>query len=202
LHPLPIHSARHGLYYPSRYFFFQAEDGIRDATVTGVQTCALPISWSRRANKDTAPERKELSTELPLWFSNLAFWSLQVAVLVLAAGILARALRIQQPRVLLASCPSLLAVSLLLPLLQPWHDPQAAPALAISAEFALLPNLLFRGIRCDSPCRAHSCVRSRRVSPFLSGGFTCHFRLLGPAYTPSGAFPVLGAPLPIRDCLP
>src|SRR5207245_6197024 len=25
-------------------FFFQAEDGIRDATVTGVQTCALPIS--------------------------------------------------------------------------------------------------------------------------------------------------------------
>src|SRR5207245_8376355 len=27
-----------------RLFFFQAEDGIRDATVTGVQTCALPIS--------------------------------------------------------------------------------------------------------------------------------------------------------------
>src|SRR5436305_12206385 len=25
-------------------FFFQAEDGIRDADVTGVQTCALPIS--------------------------------------------------------------------------------------------------------------------------------------------------------------
>src|SRR5207245_8758573 len=27
----------------SWFFFFQAEDGIRDATVTGVQTCALPI---------------------------------------------------------------------------------------------------------------------------------------------------------------
>src|SRR2546430_6063576 len=27
-------------------FFFQAEDGIRDLTVTGVQTCALPISAS------------------------------------------------------------------------------------------------------------------------------------------------------------
>src|SRR5690554_7188050 len=26
-----------------RCFFFQAEDGIRDADVTGVQTCALPI---------------------------------------------------------------------------------------------------------------------------------------------------------------
>src|SRR5437867_9737545 len=36
------------------FFFFQAEDGIRDRTVTGVQTCALPISgrcalsWRRR----------------------------------------------------------------------------------------------------------------------------------------------------------
>src|SRR5260370_12290282 len=26
-------------------FFFQAEDGIRDSSVTGVQTCALPISY-------------------------------------------------------------------------------------------------------------------------------------------------------------
>src|SRR2546427_4891063 len=28
------------------FFFFQAEDGIRDLTVTGVQTCALPIFTS------------------------------------------------------------------------------------------------------------------------------------------------------------
>src|SRR2546422_4516745 len=28
-------------------FFFQAEDGIRDVAVTGVQTCALPISFPR-----------------------------------------------------------------------------------------------------------------------------------------------------------
>src|SRR3989454_7025310 len=27
------------------FFFFQAEDGIRDYKVTGVQTCALPICW-------------------------------------------------------------------------------------------------------------------------------------------------------------
>ena len=27
------------------FFFFQAEDGIRDYKVTGVQTCALPIYW-------------------------------------------------------------------------------------------------------------------------------------------------------------
>src|SRR6266705_1862584 len=30
------------------FFFFHAEDGIRDRTVTGVQTCALPISSWRR----------------------------------------------------------------------------------------------------------------------------------------------------------
>src|SRR2546425_8710331 len=30
--------------YCTFYFFFQAEDGIRDKLVTGVQTCALPIS--------------------------------------------------------------------------------------------------------------------------------------------------------------
>src|SRR5205809_3392100 len=30
------------------FFFFQAEDGIRDVAVTGVQTCALPI-WSARS---------------------------------------------------------------------------------------------------------------------------------------------------------
>src|SRR2546429_6258438 len=30
------------------FFFFQAEDGIRDVAVTGVQTCALPISREGR----------------------------------------------------------------------------------------------------------------------------------------------------------
>src|SRR5437762_5065948 len=32
------------------FFFFQAEDGIRDTSVTGVQTCALPILWTQRLN--------------------------------------------------------------------------------------------------------------------------------------------------------
>src|SRR5439155_14159762 len=31
------------------FFFFQAEDGIRDGHVTGVQTCALPISGATAA---------------------------------------------------------------------------------------------------------------------------------------------------------
>src|SRR5687767_15332194 len=36
------------------FFFFQAEDGIRDKLVTGVQTCALPISMSAVALAATA----------------------------------------------------------------------------------------------------------------------------------------------------
>src|SRR5689334_24338142 len=46
-------------------FFFQAEDGIRDGTVTGVQTCALPIysgqgpatAWPRAARVRRLPPR-------------------------------------------------------------------------------------------------------------------------------------------------
>src|SRR5699024_11419813 len=45
LHVLPYESYHYLLTgaLPT-YFFFQAEDGIRDRNVTGVQTCALPIS--------------------------------------------------------------------------------------------------------------------------------------------------------------
>src|SRR2546426_7443372 len=39
------------------FFFFQAEDGIRDYKVTGVQTCALPISPARRDTRSRAPGR-------------------------------------------------------------------------------------------------------------------------------------------------
>src|SRR2546426_8568344 len=50
------------------FFFFQAEDGIRDYKVTGVQTCALPIS-SRKSTRsrssrpsDSAPGRFSASS--------------------------------------------------------------------------------------------------------------------------------------------
>src|SRR2546425_7948192 len=36
------------------FFFFQAEDGIRDKLVTGVQTCALPISFTPCCNAPLA----------------------------------------------------------------------------------------------------------------------------------------------------
>src|SRR5207248_6015330 len=42
------------------FFFFQAEDGIRDRTVTGVQTCALPILKQTQA-KTTLSEHFQSS---------------------------------------------------------------------------------------------------------------------------------------------
>src|SRR5215510_182037 len=39
------------IYFSSEHFFFQAEDGIRDGHVTGVQTCALPISGTTLAKR-------------------------------------------------------------------------------------------------------------------------------------------------------
>src|SRR5438552_6172676 len=49
-------------------FFFQAEDGIRDDLVTGVQTCALPsragcVRWSHRNRHTTRPKRSPSSEE-------------------------------------------------------------------------------------------------------------------------------------------
>src|SRR5262249_57371077 len=41
----------------SIFFFFQAEDGIRDWSVTGVQTCALPI-WTQYSRMTSRQLRK------------------------------------------------------------------------------------------------------------------------------------------------
>src|SRR3989337_3801843 len=70
-----------GLYF----FFFQAEDGIRDATVTGVQTCALPISKGPRSFPHSTVERRAARDRLggaepgppsavPRWKNGTALW--------------------------------------------------------------------------------------------------------------------------------
>src|SRR6266446_7668745 len=45
-------------------FFFQAEDGIRDYKVTGVQTCALPISHRRDADQHRGGSQPEALLEI------------------------------------------------------------------------------------------------------------------------------------------
>src|ERR1035437_6706094 len=46
-------------------FFFQAEDGIRDIGVTGVQTCALPIWVTFNGNGMALPAAPEIAVEQP-----------------------------------------------------------------------------------------------------------------------------------------
>src|SRR2546429_6342212 len=55
------------------FFFFQAEDGIRDVAVTGVQTCALPILTNvAGAYSNAQPVWRHVSkapAELTLWLA-------------------------------------------------------------------------------------------------------------------------------------
>src|SRR2546427_2414540 len=50
------------------FFFFQAEDGIRDLTVTGVQTCALPIYYHIRGRAHGGRKLHRSSAGLPAVF--------------------------------------------------------------------------------------------------------------------------------------
>src|SRR6266702_1802139 len=47
------------------FFFFQAEDGIRDGHVTGVQTCALPISRATSTSTTRTRRRKSAPSSSP-----------------------------------------------------------------------------------------------------------------------------------------
>src|SRR2546430_8809008 len=77
-----------------RVFFFQAEDGIRDLTVTGVQTCALPICFVLGVQRLGIPiiqmsdaaygvrssgENGRYSTALPSNVAAAASWDVQAA---------------------------------------------------------------------------------------------------------------------------
>src|SRR5712675_106394 len=48
------------------FFFFQAEDGIRDVAVTGVQTCALPISGFARVKRYSYRNKVEMLRVEPI----------------------------------------------------------------------------------------------------------------------------------------
>jgi beta-lactamase regulating signal transducer with metallopeptidase domain len=76
---------------------------------------------------------------IPLWFSNLLFWSAQIILLVLVAGFLPRLFQIRQPRVLLLYWRALLAISLLLPFLQPWHRAKQISGSVASTTFEFVP---------------------------------------------------------------
>src|SRR5699024_11699079 len=53
-------------------FFFQAEDGIRDRNVTGVQTCALPILKAvQEMQKSNVEELNQINNEISTSMTNI-----------------------------------------------------------------------------------------------------------------------------------
>src|SRR5207247_6944160 len=64
--------------------FFQAEDGIRDPLVTGVQTCALPISVAGAAGLGVVLPASAATAAVPL---QLAASTIHVAVLASAGAV-------------------------------------------------------------------------------------------------------------------
>src|SRR5690606_31016738 len=71
-------------------FFFHAEDGIRDFHVTGVQTCALPISIRRKKGEAVATtghvwdeDLAEYNNPLPSWWRWLFYITVAFALVYL-----------------------------------------------------------------------------------------------------------------------
>ena len=63
------------VFYVFFFFFFQAEDGIRDTSVTGVQTCALPIFLDRQAAwREVVSMAAELGIPVPAFSASLDYF--------------------------------------------------------------------------------------------------------------------------------
>src|SRR2546430_6896618 len=76
----------------SLFFFFQAEDGIRDLTVTGVQTCALPIFEAMRdglapTRSHGGGEARSIEAQQPSMRSRVAPWAAGALVMATFVGI-------------------------------------------------------------------------------------------------------------------
>src|SRR5437016_9364132 len=68
-------------------FFFQAEDGIRDWSVTGVQTCALPISYLLALGFEGVQNSKAIAAEvLGLALGEKGSQAISVLVMISALG--------------------------------------------------------------------------------------------------------------------
>src|SRR5690625_7522887 len=81
-------------------FFFQAEDGIRAGHVTGVQTCALPISSRNRASPACEPSARPTGWESEL----LVHRKVEAAKLTGASGTVANVVARSSPEIGRASC--------------------------------------------------------------------------------------------------
>jgi beta-lactamase regulating signal transducer with metallopeptidase domain len=101
---------------------------------------------------------------MPLWFSNLVFWSVQVVLLVLAAGFLPRLLQIRQPRVLLAYWRAILGISLVLPFVEPWRRMQRSGSIAFTPDLGSIS-----AIPASNPAVSHWHFLNLQIIPEILG---------------------------------
>jgi TonB family protein len=116
----------------------------------------------------------------PYWFSNLSYWSAQVALLVLAAGFLPHIFKIRQPRVLLIYWRALIAVSILLPFAQPWHRPETIATINFDPQIAELTPVV---IATSAPPVTHWYLPSPQIIAEIIGliilaGIAARFTIL------------------------
>ena len=79
------------------------------------------------------------------WLGNLTAYSIQVALMVAASGLMVATLRLRQPRVMLAYWQALLATCVLLPALEPWQQAglvAGASATSVRAEAGSVDSLV------------------------------------------------------------
>src|ERR671922_911161 len=90
-------AVKSSILYVMLFFFFQAEDGIRDDLVTGVQTCALPICWARLVEE---PMAAAIGAGLPVnepsgsLIVDIGGGTTEVAVISLGGIVVSRSIRI------------------------------------------------------------------------------------------------------------
>src|SRR2546426_3437094 len=75
------------------FFFFQAEDGIRDYKVTGVQTCALPILSGCRWSKRAVVSSGFVATRLSCLFEGVGIANLSMKTIVPVISTTMRAIK-------------------------------------------------------------------------------------------------------------
>src|SRR5688572_18908635 len=128
------------------FFFFQAEDGIRDLTVTGVQTCALPI-YSGTENAKTNAKRR-----------GMRFNALEFTRAAMVLPIVATSPRKIVMKTSAASLPPLKANAIIR---------TTARTIAPMVSFQLTPFFfdLHFGIRCNSASIGDS-INAARFRPF------------------------------------
>jgi TonB family protein len=95
-----------------------------------------------------------------MWLENLAAYSLQVAVLILAGTALVYTFRLKTPVVLMTLWQALLVVCLLLPVIQPWHHlRQTMPSATPPAVLMSIPSAIFPDTEILSPAPSTSPAR-------------------------------------------